>query len=113
MDVKSVFLNRFLEKRVYVKNNLLVLRLMEDKVYWLKKTLYSLKRALEFGTIEWMHIWIIVDLTQVETSTRIWYNRMDAYLINNEFITGPSKPTLYIPKVNEEDKILIKIAMKT
>ena len=36
-----------------------------------------------------------------------------AYLINNGFNTGPSKPTLYIPKVNEEDKILIKIAMKT
>lgn len=45
MDVKSDFLNRFLEDEVYIEQSLsYVVKGHEDKVLILKKTLYGLKQ---------------------------------------------------------------------
>jgi len=84
MDVKSAFLNGFLEEEVYVKQPLgYEIDGQEGKVYKLKKALYGLKQA-----------------------PRVWYSRMDEYLKGEGFKRSPSEPTLYI-KVNQEGKILI------
>lgn len=84
MDVKSAFLNSYLEEEVYVDQppGYEILG-QEDKVYKLKKTLYGLKQA-----------------------PRAWYNRIDSYLLLNGFNRCSSEPTLYT-KMNEEGEILI------
>ena len=84
MDVKSAFLNGFLEEEVYVdqppgfevKEN-------PTKVYRLKKALYGLKKA-----------------------PRAWYNRIDTYLIKRGFNRSQNEPTLYT-KTDQHGKILI------
>jgi hypothetical protein len=78
MDVKSAFLNGYLEE-VYVQQppGYEVIG-QEDKIYRLKKALYGLKQA-----------------------PRAWYSRIDSYMIKNEFIRSTSEPTLYT-KVNEQ-----------
>jgi hypothetical protein len=84
MDVKSAFLNGYLEEEVYVQQPPgYEVRGQEDKVYRLKKALYGLKQA-----------------------PRAWYSRIDSYMIKNEFIRSTSEPTLYT-KVNEQGQILI------
>jgi len=84
MDVKSTFLNGFLEEEVYVRQPCgYEIDGQEDKVYKLKKALYGLKQA-----------------------PQVWYSRIDEYLNNNGFMRSPSEPTLYA-KVNEDGKILI------
>ena len=46
MDVKSAFLNRYLEEEVYIEQPLgYVVRGHKDKVLKLKKALYGLKQA--------------------------------------------------------------------
>ena len=77
LDVKSAFLNGFLEKEVYVEQpeGLLVIG-HEDKVYLLKKALYGLKQA-----------------------PRAWYSRIDEYLSKLGFVKSLSESTLYIKKV--------------
>ncbi|KAG8474844.1 hypothetical protein CXB51_031533 [Gossypium anomalum] len=63
LDVKSAFLNGFLEEEIYVEQ-LEGFKIVgeEDKVYKLKKTLYGLKQA-----------------------PRAWYSRFDGYLANLGF----------------------------
>ena len=59
MDVKSTFLNGYLEEEVYVQQPPgYEVRGQEDKVYRLKKALYGLKQA-----------------------PRAWYSRIDSYMI--------------------------------
>ena len=84
MDVKSAFLNGYLEEEVYVEQpqGYEVLG-QEHKVYRLKKALYGLKQA-----------------------PRAWYNQIDSYLTGNGFHRSESEPTLYT-KVNEQGKMLI------
>jgi hypothetical protein len=84
MDLKSAFLNRYLEEEVYVKQPPgYEIDKHRDKVYKLRKTLYVLKQA-----------------------SRVWYSGIDEYLISVGFNRSPSEPTLYT-KVNNEGIILI------
>lgn len=84
MDVKSAFLNGFLEEEVYVKQSPgYEIEGQEDKVYKLNKALYGLKQA-----------------------PRVWYTKIDEYLNRRGFSRSPSEPTLYT-KVNHKGKILI------
>jgi len=84
MDVKSAFLNGYLEEEVYVKQPPgFEIDKQPDKVYRLKKALYGLKQA-----------------------SRVWYSRIDEYLTGVGFSRCQSEPTLYT-KVNQEGKILI------
>jgi hypothetical protein len=84
MDVKSFFLNGYLEEEVYVKKPpRYEVKGQEVKVYRLKKELYGLKKA-----------------------PRAWYSSINSYTIKNEFIRSTSEPTLYT-KVNEQGQILI------
>ena len=81
MDVKSTFLNGFLEEKVYIKQPpQYEIDGHEDKVYRLKKYLYGLKQA-----------------------PSVWYNRIDEYLNSKGFSKSPSEPTLYT-KVHQEGK---------
>ena len=84
MDVKSTFLNGFLEEEVYVdqppgfevQDHL-------AKVYRLKKALYGLKQA-----------------------PRAWYSKIDTYLIKSGFNRSQNEPTLYT-KTDKHGNILI------
>eukprot|EP00253_Pinus_taeda_P028608 PITA_28608 len=85
MDVKSTFLNGVMKEEVYVTQPPgYEIEGKEDKVYRLKKALYGLKQA-----------------------PHAWYNRIDAYLLENGFNKCDGEPTLYIKE--SEDKILIVI----
>ena len=79
MDIKSTFLNGYLEEEVYVEQpqGYEVIG-QEHKVYMMKKELYGLKQAL-----------------------RAWYSRIDSYLTQNGFHRSESEPTLYT-KVHEK-----------
>jgi hypothetical protein len=84
MDVKSAFLNGYLEEEVYVRQPPgYEIDKYRDKVYKLRKALYGLKQA-----------------------SRVWYSRIDEYLISVGLNRSPSEPTLYT-KVNQKGKILI------
>jgi hypothetical protein len=84
MDVKSTILNGCLEEEVYVRQPLgYEIDKQRDKVYKLRKALYGMKKA-----------------------SKIWYSRIDEYLISVGFSRSQSEPTLYT-KVNQEGKILI------
>ena len=84
MDIKSAFLNGYLEEEVYLEQPQgYEVPGQEQKVYRMKKALYSLKQA-----------------------PRAWYNRIDSYLTENRFQKSESEPTLYT-KVNEQGKMLI------
>ena len=84
MDVKSAFLNSFLDEEVYVKQPLgYEVCWHENKVYKLNKALYGLKQA-----------------------SRAWYKRIDSYMISNQFNRSNNEPMLYV-KTNKEGQILI------
>jgi hypothetical protein len=84
MDVKSAFLNGFLEKKVYVDQPPgFEVQEHPAKVYRLKKALYGLKQA-----------------------PRAWYNIIDTYLIRSGFSRSQNEPTLYT-KIDQHGKILI------
>ena len=73
MDVKSAFLNVYLEEEVYVgQPQGFEVQGKEDLVYKLKKALYGLKQA-----------------------SRAWYARIDGYFHQNGFQRSQSEPTLY------------------
>ncbi|PNX61228.1 putative LRR receptor-like protein kinase, partial [Trifolium pratense] len=74
LDVKSAFLNGFLEEEIYIEQpEGFVVKEHEDKVYLLKKALYGLKQA-----------------------PRAWYSRIDEYLMKLGFVKSLSESTLYI-----------------
>jgi hypothetical protein len=84
MDVKSAFLNGYLEEEVYVQQPPgYEVKGKKYKVYMLKKALYGLKQA-----------------------PRAWYSKIDSYMIKIESIRSTSEATLYT-KVNEQGQILI------
>ena len=67
LDVKSTFLNGFIEKEVYVQQpEGFVVSGQEDKVYHLKRALYGLKQA-----------------------PKTWNARLDSYLLSNGFEKCP------------------------
>ena len=78
LDVKSAFLNGYLEEEIFVEQpEEFAVKGKEDKVYQLKKALYGLKQA-----------------------PRAWYNRINAHLLGLGFKKSQSESTLYIRKIN-------------
>ncbi|WOG95118.1 hypothetical protein DCAR_0314420 [Daucus carota subsp. sativus] len=84
MDVKSAFLNGYLEEEVYIEQPPgYVQKGKEDKVYRLKKALYGLKQA-----------------------PRAWNTRVDEYFQKNGFVKSPYEHALYT-KTNSGGDIMI------
>ena len=80
MDVKSAFLNGYLEEEIFVEQpEGFVVQGQEEKVYRLRKALYGLKQA-----------------------PRSWYSRIDAHLVNLGFKKSLSESSLYVKKTNGE-----------
>lgn len=83
MDVKSAFLNRYLNKEVYVKKPKgFIDPNYPDHVFKLNKALYSLKQA-----------------------PRAWYERFTGFLINNRYNRGGIEKTLFVK--NDGGKLII------
>jgi hypothetical protein len=86
LDVKSAFLNGFLQEEIYVEQpEGFMKKGDEDKVYLLKKALYGLKQA-----------------------PRAWYSRIDNHLLTLGFVKSLSESTLYI-KHNEVDILVVSL----
>ena len=69
MDVKSTFLNGYLEEEVYVEQpQVYEVPVQENKVYRMKQELYGLKQA-----------------------PRAWYSQIDSYLTENGFHRSESE----------------------
>lgn len=84
MDVKSAFLNGYLEEEVYVQQPPgFVVKRNEDKVLKLKKALYGLKQA-----------------------PRVWNCRIDKYFQENGFTKCPYEHALYI-KENDNGVLIV------
>ncbi|KAL0323576.1 UNVERIFIED_CONTAM: Retrovirus-related Pol polyprotein from transposon RE2 [Sesamum angustifolium] len=74
MDVKSAFLNGYIDEKIYVEQPQgFIAKGFEEKVLRLKKALYGLKQA-----------------------PRAWYNRIDKYFMDRGFRRSLSELTLYI-----------------
>ena len=85
MYVKSTFLNGVLKEEVYIEQPLgYEKKGQEHKVCRLKKALYGLKQE-----------------------PRVWYSRIDSYLLENGFEKCEGEPTLYIKE--KDGKILIVV----
>ena len=86
LDVKSAFLNGFLEEEIYVEQpEGFVAKGEENKALLLKKALYGLKQA-----------------------PRAWYSRIDNFLLKMGFNKSLSEATLYV-KTRDCDKIIVSI----
>ncbi|WVZ50031.1 hypothetical protein U9M48_001330 [Paspalum notatum var. saurae] len=74
MDVKSAFLNGFIEEEVYVRQppDFESAR-FSDRVYKLRKALYGLKQA-----------------------SRVWYARLKSFLLKSGFVMGSVDKTLFL-----------------
>ncbi|KAL0537088.1 hypothetical protein IC582_026058 [Cucumis melo] len=84
MDVKSAFLNGYLEEEVYLEQPPgYCVKGQEDKVLKLKKALYGLKQA-----------------------PRMWNSRINKYFLDNGYLRCPYEHSLYI-KVNGHGDILV------
>ncbi|TYK18672.1 Retrovirus-related Pol polyprotein from transposon TNT 1-94 [Cucumis melo var. makuwa] len=84
MDVKSAFLNGYLEEEVYLEQPPgYSVKGQEDKVLKLKKALYGLKQA-----------------------PRMWNSRINKYFLDNGYLRCPYEHSLYI-KVNGHGDILV------
>ena len=78
-DVKSAFLNGFIEEEAYVKKPLCFEdQTFSDHVFKLKKALYSLKAA-----------------------PCAWYDRLSFFLLENNFVKGKVDTTLFRRKVGK------------
>ncbi|OMO69325.1 Integrase, catalytic core [Corchorus capsularis] len=86
LDVKSAFLNGFLEEEIYVEQpEGFVVKGSEDKVYLLKNALYGLKQA-----------------------PRAWYTRIDTHLLQLGFQKSKNEATLYI-KQSTSDLLIVSL----
>ena len=80
LDVKSAFLNGYLEEEIFVEQPQgFAVKGQEDKVYLLHKALYGLKQA-----------------------PRAWYSRIDDHLLKIGFKKSLSESTLYVKIVNDD-----------
>ncbi|KAG8502831.1 hypothetical protein CXB51_000478 [Gossypium anomalum] len=87
LNVKSAFLNGFLNEQIYIEQpEGFKVPGEEDKVYRLRKALYGLKQA-----------------------PRAWYDRVDAYLCRLGFKKSQSEPTLYVKKTEDETLLIISV----
>ena len=86
MDVKSAFLNDFIEKEVYIKQPPgFVDPTHPNFIFKLEKALYSLKQA-----------------------RRAWYERLSSFLISNGFVKGKVDTTLFTKHVHS-DILIVQI----
>ena len=85
MDIKIAFFHDLHEKVYVPQQSSFVVSDQERKVCKLHKALYGLKQAL-----------------------RVWYEKINAYLINQGFKNNPTKST---PYVKECDGVLIILAL--
>lgn len=86
MDVKSAFLNGFIEEEVYVKQPPgFEDPTLTDHVFKLKKALYGLKQV-----------------------PRAWYDRLSSFLLENDFMRGKVDTTLFRREVGK-DFIIVQI----
>ncbi|GJZ58082.1 retrovirus-related pol polyprotein from transposon TNT 1-94 [Tanacetum coccineum] len=86
MDVKSAFLNGFINEEVYVAQPLGFIDFKKpDHVYKLKKALYGLKQA-----------------------PKAWYDRLKAFLIKHEYKIGMVDNTLFTKK-KSSNLIIVQI----
>ena len=80
MDVKSAFLNSYINEEVYVEQPPgFEDDKMSDHVYELKKALYGLKQA-----------------------PRAWYERLRDFLLSKGFMMGKVDTTLFINKIGKD-----------
>eukprot|EP00253_Pinus_taeda_P002664 PITA_02664 len=85
MDVKTAFLNGFIQEEVYIEHPQgFEVHGKESHVCRLKKTLYGLKQA-----------------------PRAWYSRIDTYLQGMGFTKSEADPNLYYIVIGEEPLILV------
>ncbi|KAG8503616.1 hypothetical protein CXB51_001792 [Gossypium anomalum] len=86
-DMKSAFLNGFLEEEIYIDQPQgFVVTGKENMVYRLKKALYGLKQA-----------------------PRAWYARIDSYLVSLGLERSISEPTLYVKKKQAETQLVVSL----
>ncbi|GJX23554.1 retrovirus-related pol polyprotein from transposon TNT 1-94 [Tanacetum coccineum] len=86
MDVKSAFLNGFINEEVYVAQPLGFIDFAKpDHVYRLKKALYGLKQA-----------------------PKAWYDRLKAFLIKHDYTMGMVDNTLFTKK-KDSNLIIVQI----
>ncbi|KAL0341917.1 UNVERIFIED_CONTAM: Retrovirus-related Pol polyprotein from transposon TNT 1-94 [Sesamum calycinum] len=86
MDVKSAFLNGYIDEEIYVEQPQgFIAKGSEEKVLRLKKALYGLKQA-----------------------PRAWYSRIDKYFMDRGFRRSLSEPTLYI-KSQGNDTLIVSL----
>ena len=84
MDIKSTFINDFLEEEIYIEQLMgYEVNGHENKVLKLNKALYGFKQTL-----------------------RAWYSRIDGYLLKNRFVKFPHEYVIYV-KIKENDDTLI------
>ncbi|CAA0825713.1 cysteine-rich RLK (RECEPTOR-like protein kinase) 8 [Striga hermonthica] len=87
LDVKSTFLNGYLEEEIYVEQPQgFVTEGQENKVLKLKEALYGLKQA-----------------------PRAWYNRIDDYFTSHGFKRSEIEPTLYIKTQGNDNKLIVSL----
>nr|KYP74051.1 Retrovirus-related Pol polyprotein from transposon TNT 1-94 [Cajanus cajan] len=79
MDVKSAFLNGFIQEEAYVEPPGFVDFKYPNHVYKLKKALYGLKQAL-----------------------RSWYYRLRKFLIDKDYVRGKVDNTLFVKKFKKD-----------
>nr|KYP47350.1 Putative transposon Ty5-1 protein YCL074W family [Cajanus cajan] len=80
MDVKSVFLNDFIQEEVYVHQPPgSVDNKFPKHVFKLKNTLYGLKHAPSF-----------------------WYKRLSKFLLDNDYVKGTVDNTLFVEKFGND-----------
>ncbi|KAL4387188.1 hypothetical protein GQ457_09G029600 [Hibiscus cannabinus] len=86
LDVKSAFLNGYLQEEIFIEQpEGFVKKGCDDKVYLLKKALYGLKQA-----------------------PRAWYSRIDEYLTRLGFVKSCTEATLYV-KEAKGDIIVVSL----
>ncbi|KAK4411578.1 Retrovirus-related Pol polyprotein from transposon RE1 [Sesamum angolense] len=97
MDVKSAFLNGYIDEEIYVEQPQgFIAKGSEEKVLRLKKALYGLKQA----TRAWYY--------GLKQAPRAWYSRIDKYFMDRGFRRSLSEPTLYI-KSQGNDTLIISL----
>jgi hypothetical protein len=80
MDVKSTFLNGYINKKVYIEQPPIFKDYKKSNhVYKLKKTLYGLKQA-----------------------PRAWYKRLRDFLLSKGFIMGKVDTILFTNKIGKD-----------
>lgn len=85
LDVKSAFLNGFLEEEIYVEQpEGYVKQGAEDKVYRLRKALYGLKQA-----------------------PRAWNSRINEYFLKDGFVKCPYEHALYLKRDNTGNMLFV------